>query len=294
LTHPKSVTIDPWTRSLYWIDVVGRNEFNVERADVGNGDGRETVCAGVKGQTPFDLAVGEDWIVWTDWLNLVVWKLKKSSGDCAPKVLKRLRSARPMGVAFQLDPRAGGCEAVQKVVPVANPARLQQAKSTTPETAAVVMKPCFNYCLRGGNCTLTDAGIPVCTCRNRSEGDRCEVVLHDCSSASGDFFFASSLILLLLFLFSLSAAAIFAFKFHQLKQQKQKQQKTLYQNQSPPVIVKRNRSATRSFGKSSSGKDETACEKTSSSYCGGDGYVVDLEDCCQMTICDTVRKSCLL
>ena len=52
-----------------------------------------------------------------------------------------------------------------------------------------------------------------------------------------------------------------------------------------PVIVRKNRSKSRTFSGSKPEK-----KRSNNSYLSNDGVVLDLEDCCQLTICDRVIK----
>ena len=91
------------------------------------------------------------------------------------------------------------------------------------------------------------------------------------------------MILLALLLTSSALLVFLAFRFWRLKKQ-------------GPVVVRRKRS-TRSFtGPSASGGGLNKKLATDISDLDNSHAVVDLEDCCQMTICHTVRKpfiSCL-
>ncbi len=77
LRQPSSLALDPWLQQLLWIDVGDAGDFRLEQADLDGGN-RLVLCGG-KGQTPFDMVVDDAAVFWSDWRNMIVWKMQKDS-----------------------------------------------------------------------------------------------------------------------------------------------------------------------------------------------------------------------
>ncbi|KAJ8704734.1 hypothetical protein PYW07_011922 [Mythimna separata] len=58
-----------------------------------------------------------------------------------------------------------------------------EVSATTDNSCAPVteegISACYQYCLNDGECSLSDAGEPVCQCSADHEGDRCEVPVYN-------------------------------------------------------------------------------------------------------------------
>ena len=278
LTSVRAITVDPWSGLVYWIDKIGRREFKLERADQ-DGNRRQTVCRRVTDQNPFDLSVGREYISWSDWHNTVVWKINKSSGTCEPEVLRRFSLARPMGVDFTQRPhscsdREETTEQRSYRTPI--PQSSATRSGTGPEehqennhlTTKSIPFECANFCLNAGNCSLDDiTGGPVCACAPGHSGLRCEL--------DGFYFWA---FVIASSVASLAVASVLCLGITHFR--------SLRRRQPPVVISKRRPSAVRSFTGGAAMQKSTKGMFGAKS-CGRDGAVVDLEDCCHMTLCET-------
>ncbi len=332
MTNPKSLAFDSWTKTLYWIDLMeGNRAFSLERVRP-DGVGREVVCE-FEDQSPFDLAVGKEWIVWSDLHNMAVWRLSKSAAGCQPEVVRRL-SERPMGVA--LLERAAPCDS--PVVPVAALAHSSEEEETVIEptpslsskNASTVHDICHNYCLHGGRCIIIQGqSKPYCQCVPAFSGDRCEsnVCTNYCTDSkalcrvggdgptclcpdgsaaegrscaidgSGHPPTAIMVIFLLILLISICLVALLCLQ--SLKIRRLRESLNASRNMTPPTradLVGDNNANNKKenmtpliVGSESNNFGKRGC---SASKCrggdGGDACIVDLEDCCHMTLCDTV------
>ena len=169
-------------------------------------------------------------------------------------------------------------------------------------------QPCFNYCLNQGQCNILEIslGTPYCTCPPGFEGKRCQLVAEALEIEAAIDYFQGFLImsginvLFLLFIVALAIGLIC-----QVRKQSFKEQKL------PKIIAAKKSSRPRVFSaSSSSGSHPNAGkrnnnnggslneafneDKSSGHMCqaliSDDGVVLDLEDCCQMTVCD---KPCI-
>ena len=275
LTHVRAIALDPWSGLIYWIDKVGRREFRLERADR-DGNARRTVCQRVSDQNPFDLSVGREYIAWSDWYNNAVWKMDKINGGCEPEVLRRFSLARPMGVDFTQRPhscsdRGQLSDQIQTSQP--SPKLSRNGTEQNQETKNLsnpksVPYECVNFCLNGGVCMLDDGtGIPVCACAFGHYGLRCEL---------DSFYFWAFVIATLIA--SLAIVAVLCLGVAYCR--------SLRKRRPPVVISKRHNSGVRSFNGAAAIKKSTE-DAFGAKSCGRNGAVVDLEDCCHMTLCET-------
>ena len=276
LTRVRAIALDPWSGLVYWIDKVGRREFRLERSDR-EGNQRQTLCQTVTDQNPFDLSVGREYIAWSDWYNNAIWKMNKTSGTCEPEVLRRFSLARPMGVDFSQRPHSCS-DRGQTTEERSHQTPTQQSSArlsgTGPEDHHdtenhTTTSECTNFCLNAGKCSLDDVtGSRVCACAFGHYGLRCEL--------DGFYFWA---FVITVSIASMAILAVLCLSVAYFK--------SLRRRHPPVVISKRPPSAVRSFNGAAAMKkstDETFGAKT----CGRNGAIVDLEDCCHMTLCESV------
>ena len=285
LTSVRAVAVDPWSGLVYWIDKVGRREFRLERADR-DGDQRQTVCERVTDQNPFDLSVGRDFIAWSDWYNTAVWKMDKSSGTCEPEVLLRFNLARPMGVDFTKRPhscsdRVETTEQRSHQTPILqSSARLsgtgqedREPRTENNTTTNSISSKCANFCLNAGNCSQDNINSsPVCTCPPGHSGLRCEL---------DDFYFWAFVMAASVAVLAFTAVVCLGVTYF----------RSFRRRHLPVVISKRRPSTVRSFTGGPAPKKSTE-ETFGAKSCSRDGAVVDLEDCCHMTLCESVSEWC--
>ena len=175
---------------------------------------------------------------------------------------------------------------------------------------------CHNYCLNGGMCSMTSSEIstslpnaavinwPSCQCNSDFSGDRCQIALNDIQDSQEVFFILFLILLGVILAVSFCAILFLFFRNKRLNEE-------LRKNKQPQII--RKRSTSRSFsgnqelsrnrnremaGNLNSAEFHDGCgnergaDAATASSCGGgstDGVVIDLEDCCKMTLCDKVN-----
>ena len=225
--------------------------------------------------------MGREYVAWTDWHNAAIWKMDKLSGTRGePEVLRRFSLARPMGVDFMQRPhscsdRGQTMEQPYNQMPIPqSSARLSVTNPKEPEetenhsTTKSIPSECTNFCLNAGNCSLDDVtGSPVCACAFGHYGLRCEL--------DGFYFWA---FVIAVSVASLASVAVLCLSVAYLRSLRRRWQ--------PVVISKRRPSGVRSFTGGAVMKKSTE-ETFGAKSCGRDGAVVDLEDCCHMTLCET-------
>jgi DNA-binding beta-propeller fold protein YncE len=132
---------------------------------------------------------------------------------------------------------------------------------------------CENYCLEG-NCEVVE-GNPLCICASSYSGDRCEI--SSSSSCTEGFLpvqMMNYLILILPILITLQFIVIIALSTAFIRYKRQ------------PRIVRKRFISVSNKGLKAKNKDTKSC-----SGGGGlptdDGIQLDIENCCNMTLCDT-------
>jgi len=159
---------------------------------------------------------------------------------------------------------------------------------------------CFNYCLNQGRCNIP-LGTPSCTCPPGFDGKRCEVISEASEMEAAIDYFQGFLIMsginviFLLFIVALAISLIFRVK----KQSKETKPKIIAAKKSSrPRVFSASSNNHHNGGqrnKSGGSLNEAFNEDKSSGHMcqaliSDDGVVLDLEDCCLMTVCE---KPCI-
>ena len=318
---------------LIRLDETGSDEFKLELSLL-DGSERRILCSGKGTASAFDMVVTERHIIWSDWSNMVVWRVPKNNpvGACKMERISSFTS-RPNGLAYEakpMDPES--CKVTHVTVQ-----SLPEATATPPvsavsepfdgchnfclnnATCAIVYperpvchcRPgfsgsrcesdvCANFCMNQGVCTVNAFGNPVCACASDFGGQRCHVptlavqatssVAACAPSPRHQYILVSLIISTLLFLLSGSCCVFLAFKNHRTNSKlKEYLAKDKESPVNGPTVVKK-RSKSRTFSGSRMKPSRNLLVDDANGMCGGDngGVVIDLEDCCKMTLCDTV------
>lgn len=97
IAWPNGLTIDYYSETLYWVDAryhtVASCDYDGERYSVIVRD--HSIV-----QHPFQVAVFENNLYWTDWDAYSVRSVNKFSGELVEDVVSRLQSATPYGIAI--------------------------------------------------------------------------------------------------------------------------------------------------------------------------------------------------
>jgi len=320
LNRPRGISVDLRTRSLYWTDQE-RNKFGIWRSGLAGEDPIE-VARG-KGGEPFGVGVSEDWIYWTDWSRHASWRIHKQDKSRQAELVREFKGAKPNGIAY-LPSNPVSCDTSAN--PPKSSTEIPESTTTVKEIefedTAVVhpaytnqfsigqddsgrksfncssnilcvhgeveeedclceegwtgpyceVSVCHNYCLAGGECRVVE-GHPLCLCSNNSRGDRCEEggeQVEGCPATVSGLSSSTLLIVLpVVCSFQLVIITALALAFYRYTKK-------------PRIVRKRFVSVTREPKKSK--KREGGCS-------GGlpveDGIQLDIENCCNMKMCDT-------
>jgi len=177
LTRPRGITVDSQERKLYWTDIK-KGQFFISRSNL-DGTDREVVCSG-KDHDAFAMAVSKEFIYWSDWTRHSLWRTRKI-GECRFELIQNFETSKPHGVAYIAD-TTHNCDEYNDITE--RPA-VKHISTTEPTKEEIDEKAyddandtneneayCTNYCLHG-DCQIV-SGKPVCECRERFTGLRCE------------------------------------------------------------------------------------------------------------------------
>lgn len=211
LFMPSGIVVDQYTRRLYWVDDQPGIQYSVESATL-DGDDRQEITRKLY-SVPFNLAVDESNIFWTDVQQNAIWRIpKNATNDDEPRKVQNF-TASPKGIVarnhlLSSQTENPDCKPVLNVIKIA----LMTPKPTTdaaksPATDVVleimpkhfclndgVVNPntdrcicthefkgahceipiCHNYCIEG-TCHISSTGYAQCECHAGFTGERCEI-----------------------------------------------------------------------------------------------------------------------
>lgn len=173
LTRPRAINVDIPERKVYWTDT-SRGAFWISRSNL-DGTEREVVCK-AKDHEAFSIVVTEEFIYWSDWTSHALWRTSKS-GDCNFELIQKFTTSKPHGVSFIPDTKYN-CNEYQDVNEkpiVADLSTTTTTEKPPPDTSVnpVEEDDCTNYCLNG-DC-LKISGEPSCECYEGYAGPRCQI-----------------------------------------------------------------------------------------------------------------------
>lgn len=204
LGSPAGITMDLKANKIYWLDERPSIYFRIETTDL-TGKNRKILFEGTN-QSPYGIAIDNEYIYWTDTLNQVLWRKKKDSLE-EPENVKKFEE-KPRGIAIQN--AAFSC-----AKPVEEELKESVNITTTTESVTVPVNVhvpyclnngqltatgckcprgfsgykceislCYNYCLNG-ECTYSSGGLPMCRCAPGYIGNRCEQNVCDAFCLNG-------------------------------------------------------------------------------------------------------------
>jgi len=314
LTRPRAISVDTPARKVYWTDT-SRGVFWISRISL-DGTGREVVCK-AKDHDPFSLVVTEEFIYWTDWTSHALWRTSKN-GDCIFQLVQKFSTSKPHGVTI-IPPTENNCDGYKDITNKEQLVR-ETTTETTPEELTTIVSAyedhdncddyclggecmltqgapscdcydgytgarchqdmCYQYCLEGGECVIIE-DQPECICKDGFEGDRCQVEMlpgiirsqeHSESTTSTDSSYLTTLVYILGSTTGCLTiiVAVLSFFVHKMRLR--------------PRVVRKRFISVAGPGK------KKLDSRSGSSSCGlpvEDGVQLDIENCCNMTLCDT-------
>jgi len=173
LTRPRAIDVDISARKLYWTDT-NRWTFFISRSNL-DGTDREVVCQG-KDHEAFSIAVTDEYIFWSDWTSHALWRTPKY-GDCTFELIEKFTTSKPHGVTHIPDTPAK-CDKYHDIpiIPATIKSTTTAVTTHTPSMTTNSVdfdKACLNYCLQG-DCQIS-LGKTVCECEEGFYGLRCEI-----------------------------------------------------------------------------------------------------------------------
>ncbi|XP_057372389.1 protein cueball-like [Daphnia carinata] len=165
LLLPNALDLDVQEQMLYWADNHRKGYFSIERSFV-NGTGKQEIYRGI-GQFVVSLAVGTDYVYWSDYDHKHIWSLPKDGSSKNPIILRTFRNP-VMGVTiFRHQPY--DCRVVS--VPIENSELpVQQEQLSKYDDADL----CLGFCYNNGDCILVNSDLR-CSCPVGFSGERCEL-----------------------------------------------------------------------------------------------------------------------
>lgn len=176
LHMPRGIVVDQYTQRIFWVDDRFGDHFAIESANLDGSDRRDVVRNLY--HVPFDLAVDETHVYWTDEQDYAIWKTpKNATTDDKDKLVKLLtfdERSIPKGIIVRshfLSSQAKNpeCESVINVI------KSTLATSTPripPLHMDTIAQPTSVHCSNNGNFNPT---TKKCNCQREFKGDQCEI-----------------------------------------------------------------------------------------------------------------------
>lgn len=205
LFMPFGIVVDQYTKRLYWVDDKLGIRFSVESAKL-DGTDRQNVTQR-RNSMPFNLAVDETNVFWTDTQYNAIWRISKNAThDEEPQKVTDFGNVSPKGIIVRnslLSRQKANpeCKSVWEKIMMPDATQSSADESMTigmipkhfclnggdlnPKTNLCIcshefkgahceIKICHNYCL-DGTCHISSTGIAQCECHAGFEGKRCEI-----------------------------------------------------------------------------------------------------------------------
>lgn len=322
LSQPSSLSLDVQEKRLFWTETA--NYQTSMFTSFYNGSFKQEFCP-IQGydHKPFSLALNRNYFYLSDWRNMAVMAISRSDPACQTKVLKHFQT-RPMSLGLVRDPETPlKCEEhfqgamfhpspKYSTVPsyeepecrnfCLNQGQCHLTTARVPTCQCVgnfigrrcEKDPCFQLCLNGGECQIDPVSFqPKCLCPDGIQDDRCQKssnitnsdLMVESNSAALNLPMASdhhasnnslltTFIVICGILFVLNLALISVI-VHVIRR-KYRDGPVL------PKVVSKTQGKARTF----SGPKSSVKSENNPGFCDGKSSVMlDLEDCCQMTLC---------
>lgn len=209
LHMPRGIVVDQFTRRIFWVDDRFGDHFSIESANLDGSDRRDVVRTLY--HVPYDLAVDEYNVYWTDEQDNSIWKIPKNATEDDKLVeVQTLNGDIPKAIIVRshfLSTQADNpeCSAViNKIqstlatstprIPLHQPVPIVESRSrqcsnnghfdeTTQSCKCqrefkgdyCEIPICYNYCI-GGTCEIVGDQQAICKCHPGFSGQHCQ---HD-------------------------------------------------------------------------------------------------------------------
>lgn len=204
LDMPRGIVVDQFSHRIFWVDDLHGDHFAIESANL-DGSDRKIIIKNMN-HVPFDIAVDESNIFWTDIQENAVWQINKnaSEDDLPLRIQNFTQYNIPKGIINRnhfLASKSSGQEC-KPVFDLIKSTTFTSTSSSSSQTFSVQclnnghfddktkschcrigykgsvceIPVCNNYCIEG-TCEIASNGNPLCKCRDGFSGDRCETNL---------------------------------------------------------------------------------------------------------------------
>ncbi|KAK4004950.1 hypothetical protein OUZ56_006677 [Daphnia magna] len=168
LLLPNSLDLDVLEQKLYWVESLPSGYFHIERSFV-NGTNREEIYRGI-GQFVISLAVGDDYVYWSDYNHKKLWYVRKDGSSKRAIAIGTFRHSVMDVVVLRHHPMdcclvpSKPCHPVDIV---SNSEPIQSGRGNADV--------CLDFCNNNGECIVVNSDLR-CSCSIGFSGDRCELV----------------------------------------------------------------------------------------------------------------------
>ncbi|XP_057372388.1 protein cueball-like [Daphnia carinata] len=165
LLLPNSLDLDVLEQKLYWVESLSSGYFHIERSFV-NGTNREEIYRGI-GQFVVSLAVGDDYVYWSDYNHKKLWYIRKDGSSKRAMSIGTFR--HPVMDVVVLRHHPINCSLIP------SPSHPVDVVSEPIQNGGVNADVCSDFCNNNGEC-ITVNSVLRCSCSIGFSGDRCESV----------------------------------------------------------------------------------------------------------------------
>lgn len=213
LSIPSGIVVDQYSKRLYWVDDQPGIQYSVESANLDGTDRKEITRKLYS--VPFNLAVDESNVFWTDVQQNAIWRISKNASNGEEPLKVQNFTAAPKGIIVRnhllsSQEENPECKPVLNVIKMALMTPKPSTDATKSPTTDVmvqmipkhfclndgILNPktdlcicphefkgahceipiCHNYCIEG-TCHISSTGYAQCECHVGFSGERCEINL---------------------------------------------------------------------------------------------------------------------
>lgn len=213
LFMPSGIVVDQYSKQIYWVDDRPGIQYSVESAKL-DGTDRQNITQKLY-NVPFNLAVDESGVFWTDVQQNAIWRISKNTSDGEQPQKVQSFTAAPKAIVVRNHLLSSQTEnpdckpvldAIKMTLLAPKPSTDSSKSPTTDAMTQVIPKYfclndgvlnpktdrcicpqefkgdhceipiCHNYCIEG-TCYISSTGYAQCECHAGFIGERCEINL---------------------------------------------------------------------------------------------------------------------